>query len=263
MLIKYRLVTFKPCAYNKKIAEYELCEGNVVMMLRYGKYTILIKEKFGDLKSEIIIEELLRNGYMSASRTILNVAERLQCDVSQLSVIRDYFVALVVAKYVEKVELKSDRQPVPILETPDEKLVVPPSVNIHLLSQIYLKKINETVLPQVDVFYTVNFDRFHQDMRDNLIVTAFTRKIDESAGEFVRILLQQMYIRTNPWDESSNPVPLSEIKSFASKKVNCSNLLAFFDEYVEIIGNNKNIILFLKLLSSGLFKGFCFSFSAF
>ncbi|XP_044749477.1 DNA-directed RNA polymerase III subunit RPC3 [Coccinella septempunctata] len=254
ILIKYKLVSFERCSFKRSIAEYALCIENVLRMLRYPQYMILIKKKFGD-QSEMIIEELLQNGYLTAGNTILNIAERLNCEKSELSTIKDKFVSLAVAKYIERIKLsEEDEHPVPVLEIPKSEMPDQLSIDMHLLTQAHMKKIDKKELP-ANEYWTVNFDRFHQDMRDQCIVDAFTNRIDDNAGEFVKLLIQQMYIRTDPWAESSNPVPLSEIKRVATKKVTHPNLITFFDQYVNIIEqDNHDIIVKAGEASGGSFQ---------
>ncbi|KAK9870251.1 hypothetical protein WA026_006338 [Henosepilachna vigintioctopunctata] len=241
ILIKYGLVTFKP-NNNENIANYSLCIDNILLMTRYPKFLNLLKKKFGD-ESEMIIEELLQNSYLSTSDIIVKVAERLKCDVNDLPNVRDKFVSLVVAKYIQRLPTPNEEErPVPILEIKESVLFSLPKIDMKLLSQVYLKKIPKEELGET-VFWIVNFDRFHQDMRDKYLVDAFTKKFDENVGEFVKLLLQQMYIRTDPWAETSNPVPLLEIKDIVRKKVIYPNLVTFFDQYVTVIEQDPSQII--------------------
>lgn len=257
ILIKYRLVSFEPSEKYTNVAYYSLCVGNIILMLRYPKYMIVIKKKFGD-QSEMIIEELLQNSYLTAQNIILNVAERLKCDKNELCHIRDTFCSLVVAKYIRKLPKKiineEDELQVPTFDNSEEEAFSTPTVDLKLLTQVYIKKIEKKELPKDD-YWIVNFDRYHQDMRDQCIVDAFVNRIDESAGTFVGLLLQQMYIRTEPWADSSNPVPLSEIKHILTKKMINPNLVTFFDQYVNVIEqDNHHIVVRSGEASGGSFQ---------
>lgn len=45
-----------------------------------------------------------------------------------------------------------------------------------------------------------------------------------------------MYIRTDPWTDTSNPIPALEVKDILKKQSPSSHSLAFFDQYMNIIG---------------------------
>lgn len=235
VLIKYRLVSFSPNK-NENIANYTLNAENVLLMLRYPKYINLIKKKFDD-ESEMIVEEILQRGYWTASEIILKVHQRLSKSTENavtLGQLKDKFISLVTAKYLVRMPYSEEDKPVPSLIIQDKEL--------HLIPEIDLKQIVSARSGQTysytdkNIYWTVNFDRFHQDMRDKIIVTAFTRKFDENAGELVKLLLQQMYIRTQPWADVSNPVPILEIKDLLKKQSNYPQLNVFFDQYVSVLG---------------------------
>ncbi|XP_018579458.1 DNA-directed RNA polymerase III subunit RPC3 [Anoplophora glabripennis] len=242
VLIKYRLVTFSPNR-NENIANYTINAENVLLMLRYPKYINLIKKKFGD-ESEMIIEEILQRSYWTASEIILKVDQRLSKSVENtvtLGQLKDKFVSLVTAKYLVRMPYSEEDKPVPNLVIKDKEL--------HLIPEIDIKQIVNAKTGQPynytdkNIYWTVNFDRFHQDMRDKIIVTAFTRKFDENAGELVKLLLQRMYIRTQPWADISNPVPILEIKDLLKKQNTFPQLNAFFDQYVNVIEQDSSKLI--------------------
>lgn len=47
----------------------------------------------------------------------------------------------------------------------------------------------------------MNFDRLHQDFRDNIMTTAVERKMGASAAECFKYILQQMYEKTDAWQK--------------------------------------------------------------
>ena len=78
------------------------------------------------------------------------------------------------------------------------------------------------------------------DYRDEIIVQATTRILDENAGELMRQLLFLMYIRTASWADTSNPIPFTEIKD-AVKKLEMPALYQYVDQYLRLIGMHLNI----------------------
>lgn len=205
-------------------------------MLRYPKYINLIKKKFGD-ESEMMVEEILQQSYSTASKIILKVMDRMKNDHKRsvsLIKLREIFLSLITAQYLIRLPYADDEKPVPNLILHEKDQFVHPNIDIKSIALFQNKEID--ALPDDGIYFTANFDRFHQDMRDKLIVNNFTKKFDENVGEFVRLLLQQMYIRTNPWQASSNPVPLTEIKDIVRKQGVHNYLLAFFDQYAQVLG---------------------------
>ncbi|KAJ8969386.1 hypothetical protein NQ314_001785 [Rhamnusium bicolor] len=217
ILIKYRLVSFVPNK-NENVANYSLDAEKVLLMLRYPKYINLIKKKFGD-ESEMIIEEILQRSYWTASELILKVHERLSKNTENtvpLLELKEKFISLVTAKYLIRLPYSEGDKPIPDLKINDKELHLVPNIDIKQLINAKSSTVHDFL--DRNIYWTVNFDRFHQDMRDKIIVTAFTIKFDENAGEFVKLLLQQMYIRTEPWADVSNPVPILEIKDLLKKQ---------------------------------------------
>ncbi|KAL3265439.1 hypothetical protein HHI36_009642 [Cryptolaemus montrouzieri] len=218
VLIKHRLAIFKPNK-NENIANYSLCIENILLMMRFPKYLSLIKKKFGD-EPEMMIEELLQNGYLTTSEIILRVAEKLKCDVNNLPNVRDKFVSLIIAKYINRLPLPSDEEkPVPIFGTNETELFTLPKIDMKKLAQAYANIIPKDDLGD-NVFWVVNYDRFHQDMRDKCLVDAFIKRFDENAGEF-----------------------LLEIRDIVRKKVVYPNLVTFFDQYVTVIEQDSSQII--------------------
>ncbi|CAH1159836.1 unnamed protein product [Phaedon cochleariae] len=255
ILIKYNLVSFKPNR-NENIANYTFKPENVLLMLRYPKYMNLIKKKFGD-ECEMIIEEILQRGYWTASEVILKVQERIsKSNNISLVQVRDQFVSLVNSKYLVRLPFsQSEDKPVPELGIDGKELHSVPTIDMAALKRA--KSAEHSEFADKNIYWTVNFNRFHQDMRDKIIVTAFTKKFDDNVGELVNFLLNQMYIRTEPWADVSNPIPILEIKELAKKQKNLSQLNAFFDQYVTLIEeDHSNLIRKSGEASGGSFQIF-------
>nr|CAH7712817.1 unnamed protein product [Callosobruchus chinensis] len=66
-----------------------------------------------------------------------------------------------------------------------------------------------------------------------------------------------MYIRTEPWADVSNPIPLLEIKDLVRKQANLKLLNTFFDQYVNVIEqDSSNLIRKSGEASGGSFQIF-------
>ncbi|KMQ97614.1 dna-directed rna polymerase iii subunit rpc3-like protein [Lasius niger] len=84
------------------------------------------------------------------------------------------------------------------------------------------------------LYWQVNFDRFTQDFRDKIVISAMTQRFDNNAGELMRQLINLMYLRTASWEATSNPIPYTEIKE-EIKKLNYSELEQYLAEYLRLI----------------------------
>ncbi|XP_066146496.1 DNA-directed RNA polymerase III subunit RPC3 isoform X1 [Euwallacea fornicatus] len=242
ILIKFRLVTFKPNK-NENLANYMLDAENVLLMLRYPKYLNHTKQHFGD-ESEMIIEEILQRGYWTASELILKVYQRLSKNKDKspiMSNIKDKLVYLITSKYLQRIPYSKEELPVPNLIVKEDEMHVLPPLDTKIL--IAFQNDKSVILPDKNVYWTVKFDRFHQDMRDKIIVNSCARKFDENAAEIVKLFLRQMYIRTDPWADVSSLIPAIEIKDILKKQAGSSPALAFFEQYLSILDQDNSKIL--------------------
>lgn len=209
-------------------------------MLLFSRYVSLIKKLFGD-EAEILLEEILIHGYATGSDLILKSEKRLrETRGSQISLpeIRDKFVSLVTAKYLMRHPKSDEEKAVPVLKITETELFLIPNINISQLVQ--LRDGNEGDPGDTEIYWCVNFDRFHQDFRDRLLVSAITRRFDENAGELLKILLQQMYIRTEPWADVSNPVPFVEVKDVIRKLNTHNQLIVYLDHYLTVLEDDES-----------------------
>lgn len=212
VLLKYSLISVKH-PYNTDL--YALDCNRVLWMLRYPLYIKLIKRKFGG-DAEVILEEILQKGYVNETHLLVITLERLTkiSVAATLASLREKLNSLVIAKYLINVSAKTE-----IIEA-----TVKTDEN---------NKAPETSAPCK--FWTINPDRFHQDLRDDFIVSAFANRFDNNAAELIRVLIQQMYVRTEPWAVVSNPVPIVEVKDLIKKMNTFPQLIAHFDQYVAVL----------------------------
>ncbi|KAJ8894948.1 hypothetical protein PR048_000255 [Dryococelus australis] len=76
---------------------------------------------------------------------------------------------------------------------------------------------------------------FTIDDQDDIMISSMTRRFDENVGELMRVILQQMYLRTEPWASVSNPVPFTELKDTVRKLNTHPLLLQFLEQYLKIM----------------------------
>lgn len=94
-------------------------------------------------------------------------------------------------------------------------------------------------------------ERFDQDFRDSMMISAIERKIDANAGECMKFILQQMYLYSKPWISYSNPISLVDIKHLIEARSLNLELMKYLDQYISILSKS-NQYKILILLNSGL-----------
>lgn len=197
---------------------------NIEVHIIFGFRFVSHIKKLFDEETEILMEETLIRGYVRASDVIGAVIARMKKshgkDVSLVDV-RDKFISLVTAKYLQR------------YGGPEEERFKLPSLGVQQLQ----------VGEDKGVHWCANFDRFHQDMRDALLVGAVGRRFDENAAELMRCLLQQMYVRTLPWAHLSNPVQYSELKEALRKRAASPHLLAYLDHYLAVLCEDESAFI--------------------
>lgn len=168
---------------------------------------------------------------MTASDLILHTVKRMKKNHNKdcsLPEIRDKIHALITARYFRRYACGE----VKVNESEQFRL---PTLNLGSIS---------SEPGDNEIYWCVNFDRFHQDMRDMLLTSAVTRRFDENAGELMRALLQQMYVRTEPWADSSNPISVTEVRETLRKKgVDSSGSgrpLAYLDHYLTVLAEDES-----------------------
>ncbi|XP_021921270.1 DNA-directed RNA polymerase III subunit RPC3 isoform X2 [Zootermopsis nevadensis] len=234
-MIQYDFVTFSMGQLPDR-AEYTLLADKVVLLLRYPRYLLLMKTQYGD-EAEMLIEEILRQGKDTASRVIIRAATRLKESLKVekvcLVTLRDKFLVLVNKQFVMRCPYPSEEKDVPELTIKEKQLYLPPDINLKGLSDLEEGKPGNP--GDEGICWRVNLDRFHQDFRDQIMVSAISRRLDDNAGELLRQLLKQMYLRTEPWVATSNPVPFTELREAVRKQSSYPLLAQYVDQYLKIM----------------------------
>lgn len=255
MLIKFRLASFRPSKINETVAEYSLLSDNVLLILRYPRYVCHVQSKFGHVAA-LIIEELLRAGSDTASNLILKSASNSEeKDKKVLVEHRDKLLELIDKNYlvrseVCKVQTVNPAETIPIVNSSQVPSLMKDLGTLYLHPEIDVKQLISAFEGQpfqkykdASVFWHINFERFHQDFRDSILISTIERRIDANAGECLRYLVQLMYTKTDPWQASSNPISFHEIKSTCEKNSKNAELTRFIDQYIQVIESDSLQIL--------------------
>ncbi|XP_024881319.1 DNA-directed RNA polymerase III subunit RPC3 [Temnothorax curvispinosus] len=229
VLIKYGFVTYKQ---NEENVEYTLHQNKIIMLLRYPRYILFAKTYCGD-EGEIMLEEVLKHGYIAASEVIIKTYKRIEQtpskSVEPLSIpnLKKVFELLVKNQFL--MHSTSFDTMTEDTEKPDYNL---PDLDLAAISNVLEGENIE--LSDSKIYWKVNFDRFTQDLRDQIVISAMTKRFDKNAGELMRQLINLMYLRTASWAATSNPIPYTEIKEEV-KKLNYEDLEHFLDQYLRLL----------------------------
>ncbi|KAF7992573.1 hypothetical protein HCN44_004917 [Aphidius gifuensis] len=231
VLIKFGIVFHEK---KPKGTMYTLNSGAIIMMLRYSRFIHMVKSNTGD-EAEIMLEEILKQGYELASKVIIKTHERIFVRTNEEPAFPDLvkqFELLTKNEYIMRCTA-SDEKGICAGEKPDYSM---PKLELPAFPK--LARGEEADAGDKGVYWRVNFDRFIQDTRDQLVVNMVNDQIDELAGDLMRQLLILSYQRTAGWSDSLNPVPLTEIREQVKKNSGNPQLCSYVDQYLRIIGED-------------------------
>lgn len=266
VLLKFHLATVQP-SRNGLCAEYALRIESVLLVLRYPRYVHLVQSRTrtGEMGAALV-EELLRSGSQTATRLLARCCD----DTAKYPAFEGALLELVQANYVLRaprlIEVQSDGAAadaatadrlMPKFVSEPNLLYVPPKLSaieweklrqnddfetsdkgesgVFMLCVFIIQPLFPYASFRVaDIFWQVNTDRFHQDFRDGLIISAMERKYDANAGECMRYILQQMYVGTEPWMIYSNPISLVDIRHLVEARVPNTDAAKYLEQYVNI-----------------------------
>ncbi|XP_071953346.1 DNA-directed RNA polymerase III subunit RPC3-like [Antedon mediterranea] len=221
--------------HKRGFVEYSARLDRILLHTRYPSYIYCAKSLYGDA-GELIIEELLQNGHMLMSEVVSKVWQRLMEVVEQNKfveegTVRQKCVDLISTHFLQRApavtnnsELK-EGSATPTLTVPEEEMYkIPKGMSPDSKINIRKRKLSETgadenplkkkkTEPAIDegIYWGVNFDRFHQYMRDQVIVAAIKRRVDENAAMIVQTMLRISEVTTSCLADVTNPVATNEI----------------------------------------------------
>lgn len=219
ILIQHHLVEYM--SGRNGATEYNAILSNILLRRRFQKYVYCAKLKFGDV-AELVVETFLLNGSDTLSKAAKRVSDRLASDemVEQRTDI-DHVIQkckeLVKDQYLIRVRLpattvaeetggdsKKDEEE----EMKDEEcFVIPPGVGKKRkadpmspeqptsskkarLEDSSSANEDDTKFEDDGVYWRLNVEKFDQYFLDQMIVTATSERLDQSAGKIVGAMLR-------------------------------------------------------------------------
>ncbi|KAH0945295.1 hypothetical protein HN011_001858 [Eciton burchellii] len=229
VLIKYGFVTYQQ---TEDVIEYTIDHNKVFMILRYPRYMFFAKTYCGD-EAEILLEEVLKHGYITATEVIIKTFKRITQTSSkftkEISIpnVKDAFELLVKNQFLMR-NLSFETM-TKETEKPDYNM---PALDLRAIQNIMEGQKADP--GDNEIYWKVNIDRFTQDFRDQIIVSTMKQRFNDNASKLMQELINLMYVRTASWATTSNPIPFTEIKE-AVKKLNCPELEQYLEQYLQLI----------------------------
>lgn len=246
-LIQHQLVTHETNSVGLTI--YKIDINRVINILRYPKFIYSAKMLYDD-EGEYVIEELLKNGQLTMSDTIQRVVNRMAVALDENAKknlpkkVHDVFAKFINTRFVQRTNIQINKDD----EDDDlSKYYVVPKVKLNLIKidsendnkvKVEEEEEEEEGPPRkkkrtsegatsgqqadLDIYWTVNTMRFHQFLRDQLIIDGVKNYFDDTkAGEIVRIILRLSETRTHPYSAVTSGVIQDEIIRNAIKENIC------------------------------------------
>ncbi|KAH8353817.1 hypothetical protein KR084_002549 [Drosophila pseudotakahashii] len=239
VLVKYRLVDFSASKQNPFLAEYALRREDILCLLRYPRYVHLVQTKYGNVGASIA-EELINSGSDTASGILIKCLAEGENKAESPESYRNTFLQMVTDHYIIKRPelLVGDDldENVPKFETNECDFFRHPNIDLQLLAKIRKGDASLAEAKDSTMVWNLNYDRFHQDFRDTIMVDAIERKLGENAAECFRFILKIMYNTTDPWQRKlSNQITLVEINQAIERKSNNLDLKKYLNQYISLL----------------------------
>ncbi|CAF4952069.1 unnamed protein product [Pieris macdunnoughi] len=230
-LMKFDLAIFEATGPH---VDYKLLPDNVLLLIRYPRYLLQMKSKYGT-EAELIIEELLQQATCSATLLLVTIANKYKDDKDKnltIVTLKDTFISLATAAYIQQAPVAEMKEGSEIPNLVQVATIVP-----DLDTRALMQAMANPADIKDNIYWKVNYDRFHQDFRDDIMIKAMTRRIDDTAGEVMRLLLQQMYLSSAAWAEESNAIPVTDLRE-SSRLTDKILLHQHLEHYLKVMEEN-------------------------
>ncbi|RUS80023.1 hypothetical protein EGW08_012193 [Elysia chlorotica] len=266
-LIQQNIVTFHK--NNAGLTEYSGSSDAILCRLRFPHYIHCAKTLFGDA-AEFLVEELLVQGRSTlgdaVNKTVNKLNESLAVSKSSIpeisqNLIKDKVSILVKARLIRRCHDVSRDKDGKVISMDDmsnpEILFDPPREYDYEKStgskrsageicEVPLKKIKLEDGEEASSlgkpsetgpsYWCVNVHQFHHHFRDQAIISAVAKIIDQKASEVMRTMLRLSETKTVPTDSISAHLSFTEICTAMPKdKIMTSNVM---DQYLKCLSEN-------------------------
>lgn len=161
-----------------------------------------MQTKYGNVGASIA-EELINSGADTASGILIKCLTEGENKAESPESYRNTFLTMITDHYIikrpELLVSEDQDEAVPKFESNECDYYRHPNIDLQLLAKIRKGEATLAEAKDSSMVWNLNYDRFHQDFRDTIMVDAIERKIGENAAECFRFILKIMYNTTDPW----------------------------------------------------------------
>ncbi|XP_077989640.1 DNA-directed RNA polymerase III subunit RPC3-like isoform X2 [Glandiceps talaboti] len=266
ILIQHHMVTFT--ASKRGMVEYQANVKNILLHIRYPRYIYCAKTLYGDA-GELIVEEMLQHGQMLMSQAISKVTERLNEAIEGDQIVdqifvRDKFIDLVNTHFIKRVgypqsdgDIDTRASSVPVLDIEEDDLYKIPmcmqssggnkrrrsndaaegSSSKKMRTDSGMSEDAKEVAPDDGIYWSVNFNRFHQHIRDQIIIDTVSRRVDKIGAEVVRTMLRVSELTTDPQAMMTTPMSSYEVFQAMPQELNLPKQT--LDQYLKLLADDQ------------------------
>ncbi|KAL5005361.1 hypothetical protein ScPMuIL_018817 [Solemya velum] len=254
-LIQRHLVRFEQ---NKKgFLEYHINVSTILWQLRYPRYIYCAKTLYGDA-AELLVEELLQKGQSTLERSAEAVTRKLNEALESAghslitsAIVKEKFASMVKTHFLRRcLDAKRDDEEkvISLCSPPDEEQLyqLPPMEVDGEVSKKRKRSLESSDQPNKrlktegrgseNIMWQVDFERFHQHFRDQLLVSATENRIDKKAAEVLRTVLRLSETKTDALATMTNPVSFNEVLHALPKELGLNNRL--LEQYLSMMSDD-------------------------
>ncbi|XP_037082168.1 DNA-directed RNA polymerase III subunit RPC3-like [Pollicipes pollicipes] len=261
VLLQHHLVTFGVARTGA--ADYTLHPQRVLLLLRYSRFLLLIRTRFGS-QQEVLLDELLRQGQDTAFNIVVRATKRINESMEEggkavpAATIRDKFLEMVRGQYFQRcatVAPPADATAAPpadatvappaegvpqLLEVEGERAFAPPQLDMGVVQRAVDGKPGRPPPPD-PVRWRVNFSRLDEEFRDQLVLHSVSRTCGEPAADVMRHLMALAAQASPAWAPTSNPVSLTELKDRLARLAGTvhADAVSYSEQYVRIMSEGE------------------------
>ncbi|KAK7116199.1 DNA-directed RNA polymerase III subunit RPC3-like [Littorina saxatilis] len=235
ILVQHGIAEFEQNKHG--FIDYKVDVNKIVYRLQFPKIMRCAELLYGD-PAKFMVEKLLFEGRATMKSLIKTETQRLnECLRAQgdsevaPSLLEERFEKLVKTHFLKRcsVPIKDARGRAVSLEAPSEELVFvmppkesgtervkqegePPSKKLKVEGEVDHAAAADSATSEI--YWEVNYKRFLQHFRDQVLVAAVASRLDnEKAGEVLRTILRHCEKTTNPNEYVSQPISYHEIQA--------------------------------------------------
>lgn len=237
VLIQHHCLAFEESKRRRGLFKYSIDLNQVLNLLKYPRYLFIAKNILGDT-AELLLEEMLKSGKLTATEMVFRTLKRLPPSSSEVDSKELHRVLCDAAEkqFISRVQLPDlgSNEDNHTASKVGEDVYHKPVVMFETIKNATDNGSNKLTKGVDTVQWKPNFSRFHEELRNQVIVSSVTRRIDASAGVLVGIILNLM--------RKSSCVSMIDISEQVDSCKD-GNLIRFKDQYIKVLEEDRTRFL--------------------